>query len=224
MANSYVFYANKNGRPTGLPGFRGPKGEQGEQGLQGVQGLQGDPGVFIGSEEDMPAGTRVRLDPNGSADIAAVINDTNISEDETWSSDKINSVIGGLLTTINNLTAVVDRSSDMRYIGSGTPDKWSLHKVGSIASLSIVTRESTWNVGNEIWLGFLPEDCMPLEGDIKIFAPSNLTGASGTSGSNEFIVTIKGDSTIAVQPIIKLTDAKCIINITYICAPAQSAN
>lgn len=90
MANSYVFYANKNGRPTGLPGFVGPKGPQGEQGEQGIQGLQGDPGVFIGSEEDMPAGTRVRLDPNGSPDIAAVINDTNISEDETWSSSKIN--------------------------------------------------------------------------------------------------------------------------------------
>ena len=32
MANSYVLYANKNGRPTGLPGFVGPKGPQGEPG------------------------------------------------------------------------------------------------------------------------------------------------------------------------------------------------
>lgn len=138
--------------------------------------------------------------------------------------DNLVTTINNLTATINSLTTVVDKSSSMRYIGSGVPDKWSLHKIGSIASLSIVTRESTWTTGNEIWLGFLPEDCMPLEGDIKIFAPSSLTGASGTSGANEFIVTIKGDSTIAVQPIIKLTDAKCIINLTYFCAPAQSAN
>lgn len=44
MANSYVFYVNKNGRPTGLPGFVGPKGPQGEQGEQGIQGPQGEPG------------------------------------------------------------------------------------------------------------------------------------------------------------------------------------
>lgn len=96
MANSYVFYANKNGRPTGLPGFVGPKGPQGEQGEQGIQGPQGEPGIFIGAEEDMPAGTRVRLDPNGSPDIAAVINDTEVSTEETWSSNKINTIINNL--------------------------------------------------------------------------------------------------------------------------------
>lgn len=68
MANSYVFYANKNGRPTGLPGFVGPKGPQGEQGEQGIQGPQGEPG-------------EVNID------------DASITTESTWSSSKTHTEI-----------------------------------------------------------------------------------------------------------------------------------
>lgn len=68
MANSYVFYANKNGRPTGLPGFVGPKGPQGEQGEQGIQGPQGEPG-------------EVNID------------DAAITTESTWSSNKTHTEI-----------------------------------------------------------------------------------------------------------------------------------
>lgn len=68
MANSYVFYANKNGRPTGLPGFVGPKGPQGEQGEQGIQGPQGEPG-------------EVNID------------DSSITTESTWSSSKTHTEI-----------------------------------------------------------------------------------------------------------------------------------
>ena len=68
MSNSYVFYANKNGRPTGLPGFVGPKGPQGEQGEQGIQGPQGEPG-------------EVNID------------DASITTESTWSSSKTHTEI-----------------------------------------------------------------------------------------------------------------------------------
>lgn len=76
-------------------------GPEGPEGPQGPQGEVGESGVFIGSEEDMPAGTRVRLDPNGSADIAAVINDNGVSTEETWSSKKISDEINDEISQIN---------------------------------------------------------------------------------------------------------------------------
>lgn len=223
MANSYVFYANKNGRPTGLPGFRGPKGEQGEQGLQGIQGEQGDPGVFIGSEEDMPAGTRVRLDPNGSPDTAAVINDTEVSTDETWSSDKINSVIGGLLTTINNLTTTVnslttlaDRSSEVVYVPSGTPYKKQLHKIGHTASLRICTDSMNFTAGQSTLIARVPGDCIPAEGYYYTFATT-----SNYRDSCEdciFMIMVNDYGEVYATPIKAMTGTRCNINITYICA------
>lgn len=124
MANSYVFYANKNGRPTGLPGFVGPKGPQGEQ------GIQGDPGVFIGAEEHMPAGTRVRFDPNGSADIAAVINDNSISTEETWSSSKTHTEIEAVAEMASGKTKT--------YIISDTDNPAFNSQVDRIGAASLV--------------------------------------------------------------------------------------
>lgn len=223
MANSYVFYANKNGIPTGLPGFVGPKGPQGEQGEQGIQGLQGNPGVFVGAEEDMPEGTRVRVDPDGSPDIAAVINDTNISEDETWSSDKINSVIGGLLTTINNLTTTVnslttlaDRSSEVLWAASGTPYKKQLHKIGRTASLRICTDSMNFTAGQSTNIARLPYDCIPAEGYYYTFASTS--NYADSCDNCIFRIMITDDGMVTATAIKAMTGTRCNINITYICA------
>ena len=223
MANSYVFYANKNGRPVGLPGFVGPKGPQGLQGEQGLQGLQGDPGVFIGAEEDMPEGTRVRFDPDGSPDIAAVINDSNISEDETWSSDKINSVIGSLLTTINNLTTTVnslttlaDRSSEVVYVAPGTPLKCQLHKIGHTASLRILTDSMNFTAGQSTYIARVPIDCKPAEGYYYAFATT-----SNYRDSCEdciFMIMVNDSGEVYATAIKAMTSTRCNINLTYICA------
>lgn len=71
--------------PKGDTGDAGPQGPQGEQGIQGPEGAhgakgdKGDPGeagVFVGDEADMPAGTKVRINPNGQAVRIPVIDDT----------------------------------------------------------------------------------------------------------------------------------------------------
>lgn len=70
-------------------------GEEGPEGPQGPQGEVGESGVGFGPvPEVMPEGVNWWIDPNGEPNTAATINDTNVSEDETWSSKKIDSKFG----------------------------------------------------------------------------------------------------------------------------------
>lgn len=70
-------------------------GPEGPEGPQGPQGEVGESGVGFGPvPEVMPEGVNWWIDPNGEPNTAATINDANISEDETWSSKKIDSKFG----------------------------------------------------------------------------------------------------------------------------------
>lgn len=70
-------------------------GPEGPEGPQGPQGEVGESGVGFGPvPEVMPEGVNWWVDPNGEPNTAATINDANVSEDETWSSKKIDSKFG----------------------------------------------------------------------------------------------------------------------------------
>lgn len=70
-------------------------GPEGPEGPQGPQGEVGESGVGFGPvPEVMPEGVNWWIDPNGEPNTAATINDTNVSEDETWSSKKISGKFG----------------------------------------------------------------------------------------------------------------------------------
>lgn len=70
-------------------------GDEGPEGPQGPQGEVGESGVGFGPvPEVMPEGVNWWIDPNGEPNTAATINDANVSEDETWSSKKIDSKFG----------------------------------------------------------------------------------------------------------------------------------
>ena len=88
--------------PTGPQGEKGERGERGERGLQGVQGPQGPQG------EQGPRGEQGPQGPAGPAGSGggAGIDDTTPSTETTYSSSKIDEMVGQKLNASALPTAI----------------------------------------------------------------------------------------------------------------------
>ena len=107
--------------PIGLTGATGATGPQGPIGLTGATGPQGPAG---NDGATGPAGATGATGPQGPAGPAgadgasgAAINDATTSTTTTWSSDKINSVVG---TTADGSETKITAGSNTTITGTGT--------------------------------------------------------------------------------------------------------
>ncbi len=110
--------------PIGLTGATGATGSTGPQGPIGLTGATGPQGPAGNDGATGPAGATGATGPQGPAGPAgadgasgAAINDATTSTTTTWSSDKINSVVG---TTADGSETKITAGSNTTITGTGT--------------------------------------------------------------------------------------------------------